>query len=98
MASTASLRHGIIVTKAGVKAGDLIVANGDDEVVNSLSGSARGRWLTFGLAPGRAGFCFGMAEYQFFFEDGDDADDNFEDGQFVFGPGRTKTPGAVQVV
>lgn len=29
-------------------------------------------------------FLFGMGEYQWFFEDVDDADDNFDDGQFVY--------------
>lgn len=32
-------------------------------------------------------FIFAMAEYQFFFEDADDADDAFEDGQFVYSLG-----------
>jgi hypothetical protein len=32
-------------------------------------------------------FLFGMAEYQFFFRDVDDADDNFDDGQFVYSLG-----------
>ena len=29
-------------------------------------------------------FIFAMAEYQFFFDSGDEADDSFEDGQFVY--------------
>jgi hypothetical protein len=29
-------------------------------------------------------FVFGLAEYQFFFEDTDEADDAFEDGSFVY--------------
>ena len=29
-------------------------------------------------------FIFAMAEYQFFFDSGDDADESFEDGQFVY--------------
>jgi hypothetical protein len=29
-------------------------------------------------------FLYGLIEYQFFFDDGDDADDNFDDGQFVY--------------
>ena len=32
-------------------------------------------------------FIFAMAEYQFFFDSGDDADDSFEDGQFVYSLG-----------
>jgi len=29
-------------------------------------------------------FIFGLAEYQFFFDEGDDADEAFDDGQFVY--------------
>ena len=29
-------------------------------------------------------FVYGIAEYQFFFDDGDDVDDAFDDGQFVY--------------
>jgi hypothetical protein len=32
-------------------------------------------------------FLFGMAEYQFFFEDASDADEAFDDGQFVYSIG-----------
>jgi|SRR5829696_7823074 len=32
-------------------------------------------------------FIFGRIEYQFFFEDSDNADDTFEDGQFVYSIG-----------
>ena len=32
-------------------------------------------------------FIFAMAEYQFFFDSGDDADDSVDDGQFVFSLG-----------
>ena len=32
-------------------------------------------------------FLFGSVTYDFFFEDGDDADDAFSDGQFVYGLG-----------
>lgn len=38
-------------------------------------------WVT------ESAFLFGMAEYQFFFEDTDDADDAFEDGSFVYSLG-----------
>ncbi len=38
-------------------------------------------WVT------QSAFVFGMAEYQFFFEDTDDADDAFEDGSFVYSVG-----------
>ncbi len=32
-------------------------------------------------------FIFGSVQYQFFFEDDDDAEDNFDDGQWVYGLG-----------
>jgi UDP-N-acetylmuramate: L-alanyl-gamma-D-glutamyl-meso-diaminopimelate ligase len=38
---------------AQVAPGDLIVANGDDDIVASLRGDAKARWFTFGFGEGR---------------------------------------------
>ena len=40
--------------RAGVRSvapGDIIIANGDDQIVTSLRGEAQARWFTYGLAP-----------------------------------------------
>ena len=37
---------------AGVAPGGMIVANGDDPLVQGLRGEAKGKWVTFGFGPG----------------------------------------------
>ena len=83
--TSASTRIGIdynfnfdrLVPFVGVNVGYLY---GDDVNETGLAGLGGG--LKWYVKPET--FIFAAAEYQFFFEDSDDADDSFDDGSFVY--------------